>query len=270
MRSRCAGWEITPRRKNCARKCSCKRWKRSTSSASPRRSAVGCDRSRTGWRSIGPCAVVRCWRRIPRSWAIASSRALRLAHVLASEERSQVRAGLARLGKVDRQTLEAFYVQGRSLAEMSGDFSSPVGTIKRRLHVAQKRLARELSELCPLELIWVAAGPNDIVCHWQAKSASARGNVRVGAGLKCGRPAPLGVLGADRFGKNRRNSSRLGPGADSKRSSPGSFLSTWFGAQCSGNCQPCTNLKLCVCHWQAQSASARGTVRAPPLRTFIC
>jgi len=72
-----------------------------------------------------------------------------LGNVLATEERSQVRAGLKRLRKLDRQTLEAFYVQGRSLAEMSDAFESPVGTIKRRLHVARKRLARELAELAP-------------------------------------------------------------------------------------------------------------------------
>jgi RNA polymerase sigma-70 factor (ECF subfamily) len=72
-----------------------------------------------------------------------------LGNVLATEERSQVRAGLKRLRKLDRQTLEAFYVQGRSLAEMSNTFESPVGTIKRRLHVARKRLARELAELAP-------------------------------------------------------------------------------------------------------------------------
>ena len=72
-----------------------------------------------------------------------------LGNVLATEERSQVRAGLKRLRKLDRQTLEAFYVQGRSLAEMSNAFESPVGTIKRRLHVARKRLARELAELAP-------------------------------------------------------------------------------------------------------------------------
>ena len=72
-----------------------------------------------------------------------------LASALASEERSQVRAGLRRLRKLDRQTLEAFYVHGRSLAEMSNYFESPVGTIKRRLHVARKRLARELAEMAP-------------------------------------------------------------------------------------------------------------------------
>ena len=35
-----------------------------------------------------------------------------LANVLASEAESQVRAGLARLGSLDRETLVAFYVAG--------------------------------------------------------------------------------------------------------------------------------------------------------------
>jgi RNA polymerase sigma-70 factor (ECF subfamily) len=65
---------------------------------------------------------------------------------LARERRSQVRAGLGRLGELDRDTLVAFYVQGQSLVEMSQEFQSPVGTIKRRLHVARKRLAKELEE----------------------------------------------------------------------------------------------------------------------------
>jgi len=69
--------------------------------------------------------------------------------VIATETRRQVRAGLRQLGRLDRQTLEAFYVRGRSLLEMSDEFDAPVGTIKRRLHVARKRLAAELSELAP-------------------------------------------------------------------------------------------------------------------------
>jgi RNA polymerase sigma-70 factor (ECF subfamily) len=60
-----------------------------------------------------------------------------------------VRAGLDRLGALDRQTLVAFYMNGRSLVQMSDDFASPVGTIKRRLHVARKRLAQELAEMGP-------------------------------------------------------------------------------------------------------------------------
>ncbi|TWT99896.1 ECF RNA polymerase sigma factor SigW [Botrimarina colliarenosi] len=66
---------------------------------------------------------------------------------LTAERAEQVRDGLARLGDLDRTTLEAFYVRGQSLVEMSDSFSAPVGTIKRRLHVARKRLAAELGEL---------------------------------------------------------------------------------------------------------------------------
>jgi RNA polymerase sigma-70 factor (ECF subfamily) len=63
---------------------------------------------------------------------------------LANERAVQVRGGLARLGELDRHTLEAFYVRGQSLSEMSASFEAPIGTIKRRLHVARKRLARQL------------------------------------------------------------------------------------------------------------------------------
>jgi len=72
-----------------------------------------------------------------------------LGRVLAHERRNQVRSGLGRLRRLDRETLEAFYFRGRSLLEMSDEFQSPVGTIKRRLHVARKRLAEELAELAP-------------------------------------------------------------------------------------------------------------------------
>ncbi len=41
---------------------------------------------------------------------------------------------------LDRATLTAFYFEGLSLVEMSNVFQAPVGTIKRRLHTARKRL----------------------------------------------------------------------------------------------------------------------------------
>lgn len=63
---------------------------------------------------------------------------------LTNERAAEVRGGLARLGELDRHTLEAFYFRGQSLAEMSKSFAAPVGTIKRRLHVARKRLAEHL------------------------------------------------------------------------------------------------------------------------------
>lgn len=67
-----------------------------------------------------------------------------LADVLRREQVRRVRQGLTELGELDRQTLVAFYLEDRSLAEMSAQFDAPIGTIKRRLHVARKRLARQL------------------------------------------------------------------------------------------------------------------------------
>ena len=67
--------------------------------------------------------------------------------VLADEAKEQLRAGLSRLGKLDRKTLEAFYFEGQSLVEMAEAFDAPVGTIKRRLHVARKRLAQQLEPM---------------------------------------------------------------------------------------------------------------------------
>ncbi len=70
-----------------------------------------------------------------------------LTAMLVRERNQQVRQGLRRLRALDRQTLTAFYLNGSSLLEMSRQFASPVGTIKRRLHVARKRLANELVAL---------------------------------------------------------------------------------------------------------------------------
>ena len=64
--------------------------------------------------------------------------------LLANERCDQLHDGLDRLATMDRSTLVAFYLEGQSLKEMSNEFSAPLGTIKRRLHVARKRLAKEL------------------------------------------------------------------------------------------------------------------------------
>ncbi|MBX6316277.1 MAG: sigma-70 family RNA polymerase sigma factor [Isosphaeraceae bacterium] len=52
--------------------------------------------------------------------------------------------GLARLKELDRETLVAFYIQGQSLVEIAERLDTPIGTIKRRLHTARKRLRAEL------------------------------------------------------------------------------------------------------------------------------
>jgi RNA polymerase sigma-70 factor, ECF subfamily len=67
-----------------------------------------------------------------------------LSSLLKRERISQLHEGLDRLATLDRSTLVAFYLHGQSLIEMSDEFEAPVGTIKRRLHVARKRLAKEL------------------------------------------------------------------------------------------------------------------------------
>ena len=60
------------------------------------------------------------------------------------EQAAVIRSSIDRLGSLDQQTLKAFYLQSKSLIEMSDQFEAPVGTIKRRLHVARKRLAKEM------------------------------------------------------------------------------------------------------------------------------
>jgi RNA polymerase sigma-70 factor (ECF subfamily) len=55
--------------------------------------------------------------------------------------------GLGQLKPTDREALDAFYLQGRSLKEMAGDFDAPVGTIKRRLHIARHRLREVLEQV---------------------------------------------------------------------------------------------------------------------------
>lgn len=66
---------------------------------------------------------------------------------LENERQEQVHAGLGRLKDLDRATLQAFYIEGSSLREMSVEFDAPLGTIKRRLHTARKRLEEEVEEL---------------------------------------------------------------------------------------------------------------------------
>jgi RNA polymerase sigma-70 factor (ECF subfamily) len=99
-------------------------------------------------------AINRAMRRAPEVCAEAGQfstgcveRETPLGEVLARERADQLHVGLSRLTALDRDTLVAFYFAGQSLVEMSDRFQSPVGTIKRRLHVARKRLAKQLEAL---------------------------------------------------------------------------------------------------------------------------
>src|SRR5262249_60922158 len=67
-----------------------------------------------------------------------------LEDLVRTEQKAQLWAGLDQLKPVDRATLVAFYIHGRSLKQMSREFETPIGTIKRRLHVARNRLREHL------------------------------------------------------------------------------------------------------------------------------
>jgi RNA polymerase sigma-70 factor, ECF subfamily len=102
-----------------------------------------------GWlrRITARMAINRLTRRGPVSGAepelldsVAGRVGTPLEEIERREAKVELRAGLGQLKPLDRATLEAFYLRGRSLKEMSREFDTPVGTIKRRLHVARQRL----------------------------------------------------------------------------------------------------------------------------------
>jgi len=74
-----------------------------------------------------------------------------LADLVKAEQVAELYRGLELLKPLDRATLMAFYVRGRSLKQMSREFETPVGTIKRRLHVARNRLRRQMQHVAAEE-----------------------------------------------------------------------------------------------------------------------
>ena len=64
--------------------------------------------------------------------------------LIARERAARLWESLGRLKPIDREALVAFYIDGRSLVEIADLLDVPVGTVKRRLHVARKRLKDDL------------------------------------------------------------------------------------------------------------------------------
>lgn len=60
--------------------------------------------------------------------------------LIARERASRLWEGLEQLKPMDREALIAFYIHGLSLVEIAEQLDVPLGTIKRRLHIARKRL----------------------------------------------------------------------------------------------------------------------------------
>jgi RNA polymerase sigma-70 factor (ECF subfamily) len=92
-------------------------------------------------------AINRATRRVPPPSvdrelleSTAGPRAEPLGELIARERARLLWDGLARLAPMDRETLVAFYIQGLSIVEVAALHDAPVGTIKRRLHTARKRL----------------------------------------------------------------------------------------------------------------------------------
>jgi RNA polymerase sigma-70 factor, ECF subfamily len=64
--------------------------------------------------------------------------------LITRERAERLWEAMGRLKALDRETLVAFYIRGLSLVEMADELDVPLGTIKRRLHTARKRLKAEL------------------------------------------------------------------------------------------------------------------------------
>ena len=86
--------------------------------------------------------------------------------LISRERASRLWEGLGRLKPLDRETLVAFYIHGQSLIEMSDRLDAPVGTIKRRLHTARKRLKAELQAHSPEADEWVDGASEDDADGW--------------------------------------------------------------------------------------------------------
>jgi RNA polymerase sigma-70 factor (ECF subfamily) len=69
-----------------------------------------------------------------------------LEEMVKAEQAAALYRGLEKLKPLDKATLVAFYIRGKSLKQMSREFETPVGTIKRRLHVARNRLKKLLEK----------------------------------------------------------------------------------------------------------------------------
>lgn len=71
--------------------------------------------------------------------------------LITRERAERLWEALGRLKTLDRDTLVAFYIRDLSLIEMADELDVPLGTIKRRLHTARKRLRAELESSSPDE-----------------------------------------------------------------------------------------------------------------------
>jgi RNA polymerase sigma-70 factor (ECF subfamily) len=77
-----------------------------------------------------------------------------LERLIGRERAERVWEALGRLKSLDREALDAFYIRGHSLLEIAEMLDVPLGTVKRRLHTARKRLRVELETAVADPLEW--------------------------------------------------------------------------------------------------------------------
>jgi len=77
-----------------------------------------------------------------------------LEQLIGRERADRVWAALSRLKALDREALDAFYIRGHSLLEIAEMLGVPLGTVKRRLHTARRRLKVELETSVDDPLEW--------------------------------------------------------------------------------------------------------------------
>jgi RNA polymerase sigma-70 factor, ECF subfamily len=95
--------------------------------------------------------------------------------LITRERAARLWEGLARLKVLDRDTLVAFYIQGQSLVEIAERLDAPIGTIKRRLHTARKRLKAELEAVAADADEWTDDPETDIEDDEEGVTAGSEG-----------------------------------------------------------------------------------------------
>jgi len=78
-------------------------------------------------------------------------------HAAIADQHAILHAALTRLGEDDRSVLLQFHFEGKPLMQIAAETctilhpkgNTPLGTIKRRLHVARKRLGKEIKKISP-------------------------------------------------------------------------------------------------------------------------
>lgn len=96
-------------------------------------------------------AINRATRRVPPSSiedevldGAAAHRDEPIDELIARERARQLWDAMNTLKPLDREALVAFYIRGQSLIEIAEELGVPIGTVKRRLHTARKRLKAQL------------------------------------------------------------------------------------------------------------------------------